>query len=190
MRNALLGTETYQHMPKLLSHSVASQHRRLPASTRHTGIRVSGGVAGRPGGFTLLELMIVVVILGVMTGVAAPRMHSLIERQQVDRAAQVVASDVRTAFTSAARGRVPVRVTIAAPGARYTITNRTTGDTIVQRNLGTGDLRVASVTATTGTLDVFPNGIAGTGVTLVVGDPKGYSRRVMVSRVGYVRVVQ
>jgi type II secretion system protein H len=176
-------------MSKLLSHSVASQHCRLPASTLPPGIRVTGRVADRPRGFTLLELMIVVTIIGIMTGVAAPRMHSMIEHQQVDRSAQVVASDVRTAFTSAARGRVPVRLTIAAPSPRYTITNRATGDTIVQRDLRTGDLRVAALTATVGTLDVFPNGIAGTGMTLVVGDPMGYSRRVTVSRVGYVRVL-
>ena len=161
-------------------------HHATRASDRSTGInpQCSNGFHG----FTLIEMMLVVVLIGIGTMVAVPRVRTMIIRQQVDRTSQIVASDLRSAFTSAGRGRVPVRVAFTPSTTKYAITNRVTGDTIVRRNLGTGDLNVTGVTGSAATLDIFPNGVA-SGVDTITIAGSGYSRIVTVSRVGFVRLV-
>lgn len=133
-------------------------------------------------------MMLVVSLIGIGTTVALPRVRTLVMRQQVDRTTQIVASDIRSAFTSAARGRVPVRVIFSPSTTLYAVTNRITGDTIVRRNFGSGDLRVMGLAGSTATLDVFPNGVA-TGVDTITVSGTGYSRTISISRIGFVRVL-
>jgi len=158
-------------------------HLGAPATT------AVGASACRRRGFTLIEAVIVVAILGIMAAVASPRMSGMTERQRVDRASLIVASDIRAAFSSAARGRVPVRVDFVFTNRRYAITNRVTGDTIIQRDLSVGDMRVSGMTGPSATFDVFPSGVATVADTIMVGGATQYHRRVAVSRVGAVRVL-
>jgi len=134
-------------------------------------------------------MVIVLTILAITTAMAAPRVSVLMRQQKVDRTTQIVASDIRAAFTSAARGRVPVRVNFTFASRRYAITNRVTGDTIIQRNLSVGDLNVSQLAGSVATLDVFPSGIATSSDTILIGDATTYRRRVAVTRVGAVRVL-
>lgn len=140
-------------------------------------------------GFTLLEMMIVMVLIAIGTVVALPRVRAMIVRQQVDRTSQVIASDIRSAFTSAARGRIPVRLTVTPSTKAYSVVNRVTGDTILRRAFSTGDLGVAGVTGSVLTIDVFPNGVAAGADTVTITGAGGYTRTISVSRVGFVRVV-
>lgn len=140
-------------------------------------------------GFTLIEVLIAVAIIGIMAAVAAPHIGSMTEQQRVNRTALMVASDIRAAFTSAARGRVPVHVAFTFANRSYTITNRVTGDTIIQRDLSTGDLNVTGLSGSNATLDVFPSGIASSTDTITIGSATQYHKRVAVSRVGAVRVI-
>lgn len=154
--------------------------------------RILGRRSERPTGaypgFTLIEMVMVVSLIAILTATALPRIRVMTTRQQVDRATQMVASDIRLAFSSAARGRVPVRVTIPTNTTLYAVVNRSTGDTIARRDLGSGDLRVQDITGSMVTVEVFPNGV-GTGADTVTVQSGGYSRRIAVSRVGYVRVM-
>lgn len=177
-------------MPKLLSYFSAHGCPLPAARAPSTDATASDRVIRHRSGFTLIEVAIAVTILAIMAAVGAPRMHALIQHQQVDRASQVVASDIRSAFTSAARGRVPVHIAFLASSRRYTITNRVTGDTITRRDFSTGDLTVAGLTGAVTSFDVFPSGIATTTDTIVIGDPTRYYRRVSMSRIGFVRVLQ
>jgi len=140
-------------------------------------------------GFTMFELVLALTIIAITTAMAAPRVNVMVRRQKVDRASQVVASDIRAAFTSAARGRVPVRIDFVFASRRYAITNRVTGDTIIQRDLSTGDLGVGSLDGSNASLQVFPSGIATSPDTIRLGDAAAYVRRVAISRAGAVRVL-
>lgn len=139
-------------------------------------------------GFTMLEVMIALTLIGIMAAVGLPRMHSILARQQVDRTAQMTAADMRAAFTAAARGRIPVRITVPANGAGYFITNVATGDTIIKKNFSSGDITVKGISGSMVTVDVFPNGMAVAPDTVTVSTT-GYSRKLSISRVGFVRVL-
>jgi prepilin-type N-terminal cleavage/methylation domain-containing protein len=144
----------------------------------------------RRGGFTLLEMIVVLTLIAIAAAMGLPKINTIVQRQHVDRAAMIVASDIRSAFTSAARGRVPVRVDIPANATKYVITNTVTGDTIVRRNFTTGDLSVAGLAGSSVSLVVFPNGVATAADTVTVNGIMGYRRKLLVTRVGFVRMLQ
>jgi len=174
-------------MPKLLT----STDRRLRRPPSESGPRaiVGSNPARHRRGFTMIEMVIALAIIAITTAMAAPHVNVLLRRQKVDRATQIVASDIRAAFTSAARGRVPVRVDFIFASRRYAIINRVTGDTIIQRDLTTGDLDVSGLAGSNASLEVFPSGIATSSDTIRIGDAATYVRRVAISRIGAVRVL-
>lgn len=168
--------------------STDERHMRLNPSVPRLIAPDRIPVSGRRG-FTMIEMILALAIIAITTAIAAPRVNVMLSRQKVDRATQIVASDIRAAFTSAARGRVPVRVDFAFTNRRYTITNRLTGDTIIQRDLSNGDLGVGGLEGNTASLQVFPSGISSNSDTIRINDGASYTRRVSVTRAGAVRVL-
>ena len=79
-------------------------------------------------GFTLLELMIIVAILGILTALAAPSFTSLLERRKIIAAAEAIQSDLRWARGEAIKRNTDVTVSFT-PGAggvwKYVITPAT-----------------------------------------------------------------
>ncbi len=61
-------------------------------------------------GFTLLELLLVLVLIGILSGVAASRLNGLRTSTAVDQAARQVADQVRRAQGLALQQRQPVRL--------------------------------------------------------------------------------
>ena len=76
-------------------------------------------------GFTLLELMIIVAILGILIALAAPSFTSLLERRKIIAAAEAIQSDLRWARSEAIKRNTDVTVSFT-PGAggiwKYVIT--------------------------------------------------------------------
>lgn len=77
-----------------------------------------GAVREREAGFTIIETMVVVAILGVLAALAAPSFHSLIERWRVRQTADQLASSLTLARSEAIRrggGVVLHRIAPTAP---------------------------------------------------------------------------
>lgn len=70
----------------------------------------------RRDAFTLIELVTVMMILGILSGVAAPRYLDALSERRVDCAARRVAADLRFAQAEALRTSQPVEI-VFAPGS-------------------------------------------------------------------------
>lgn len=146
-------------------------------------------VRGRRRGFSLTEVVLVVSMLGVVTALALPTVSRSLTSIRADRAAAIVAADVKLAFSLAARQNRPVRLNVNSAQRTYTIRDRVSGTVLHRRIFGAGaaDLMVSSIAASANPVDVFPNGLASEGVTytLRVGE---HQRAVIMTRTGHVRV--
>lgn len=146
------------------------------------------GLAGRTPGFSMLEMLIVMIIIAVLVGIAIPRMGRIIRHERVNRAAQVLVQDLQNGFAMAGRQRAPVRLTFTTGTKTYVFTDRASGTVLQTRVMSTGsDYSLTSMSTNVTTVDILPNGIGSAAftVTLANGD---YSRTVSASTAGFVRM--
>jgi len=146
-------------------------------------------VQGRRGnrGYTMIELLVVMLIVSVVAGITYVRMQPSLERARVRGAASVLAGDLQYAQVMAARLRRPMVISMNTTALTYQIADRA-GAVYRMRDLSTaGEYALGELQATPATLEVFPNAIAAQGATYTVG-ANGYRRRVTFSRAGQIRV--
>ncbi|HKV70135.1 MAG TPA: type II secretion system protein [Gemmatimonadales bacterium] len=146
---------------------------------------------GRPQvhGFTMIELMIVIILLGVLTAVSFPTVSRVTTHSRVNQAAMVVAQGLMTTVSNASRERKPMRIARGADLRSITVTDRVSGTLLSTRKLGAGgDAYVLdSVSFSVTPVDVFPSGFTSSALTVTLW-ANGYSRKVTMSRAGWVRV--
>ena len=75
--------------------------------TRPTSLRLRARA-----GFSMIELIVVLVIVGIIFGISAGRIHDLIIQERVARAATAVQNDLEAAFAIATRNRRPIRIVV------------------------------------------------------------------------------
>jgi prepilin-type N-terminal cleavage/methylation domain-containing protein len=140
-------------------------------------------------GFTLVEALLAIVVLGILAGALAPVVSRQISHSRVNNAAQTLAADLEHALSLAGRQRAPVRVTVDPAQRLVVITDRATGTVITRRPYGAAsEFKVESLTASPASLDLLPQGMATSAATLTVGIGS-YSRQVTLTRAGLIRVV-
>jgi len=141
------------------------------------------------GGFSLFELLIVVVILGVLATIMGPATSRIVRHNRVNRAATVIASDLQNAFAVAARQREPVRIQADAATRSYQFIDRKTGTVLRIRTFygDTSEYRLTSLVFDPTTIDVFPSGISSAPVRIDLANGD-YSRQITASTAGFVRV--
>ena len=145
-------------------------------------------LAGRTSGFSMLEMLIVLIIIAILVGIGIPQISRLIRHERVNRAAQVLVQDLQNGFAMAGRQRAPVRLTFTPTTKTYIFTDRSSGTVLQTRVMSTGsEYSLTALTPSVTTVDILPNGIGSAAFTvdLVNGD---YQRRVWASTAGFIRM--
>lgn len=87
---------------------------------------ISARSAIRSGGFTLLELLLVIFVGTVLMAVAIPTMRSVMNNMRVNSMVSAISGAVAKTRYQAIMGSQPYTLTITAPANTYVVTNVTT----------------------------------------------------------------
>ena len=140
----------------------------------------------RRDGFSLIELMLVVVVAGILLSIGGVSIGQQVRRDRAMRSASVVQGLLLEASTIAVRRREPVNIVLS--GTTLQITARSGGAVIKQRNFGPGfDLRATLALNPSAGVTVFPNGRANASLTVTVSGT-GISHTVTRTATGVVRL--
>jgi prepilin-type N-terminal cleavage/methylation domain-containing protein len=146
-------------------------------------------------GFSLMEMLIVVILIGIVMSVAGVRVSSMMTQQRVIRAAGTIQTQLETAYAMAGRNREPMKIAVTTTSSAMTlkVTNRdgskTFGTPIDFKVLG---LPTGSVTSSSSGITVFPNGFASDTLSIKISVTRSstlYRRIVRMSRAGLVKVI-
>ena len=141
-------------------------------------------------GFSMMEMLVVIVILGVLSAMVGPAMSRVVRHNRVNRSATLIAADLQNAFAVAARQREPVRIQADAATRSYQFVDRRTGAVLRIRTFygDTSEYRLTRLTFTPSTIDVFPSGVSS--AALVVDLANGYyTRQVTASTACFIRTL-
>ncbi len=142
----------------------------------------------RAGGFTLLELLIALVILGILAAVAMPSFSRSINMNKLNRAAAVLSTDFRLALSLAARQRQPVQIAFNSSTKTYTFSDRASGSVLHERTLGTeSEYKLTALSCSVASIDVLPTGTTSGPLTVKLASQSG-TRTVTMSSAGQIRV--
>ena len=154
----------------------------------YTALRLSKTLRKRRG-FSLVEWMTVIVILGTMFAIALPKLSNSIRQRRVIAAGNALNADIPIAFSLAARQRKPVVLSYDAASGEVRVTDRAQPDSIYYRRaLGsTSEFMLESVTMTPASVQLLPSGVSSSAFTIRVANGN-YARLLTVARTGFSRV--
>jgi prepilin-type N-terminal cleavage/methylation domain-containing protein len=141
----------------------------------------------RRGGFTAIEMLIVMVIIGLMAASVMPRISRIVAEERIRKLQAAIATDFELAFALANRERKPVTITYNSTAKTLDITDRGTNTVLKSRYLGQNQtFSTTAVTfSPTGGITIFPAGLATAAVTVTVSTGN-FTRPISVTRAGQV----
>lgn len=125
----------------------------------------------RRGGYTLAELLIVIVIAGIIASIAVPRLSTMIRHLSARSAVSTVVSDLTLARTQAVREGRTVSLTVTGTGTyQVTVDQGADPDRVLKTVDVSGTQKNVSLTPNPTTISFDPRGMLrpGSGDQLVV----------------------
>jgi prepilin-type N-terminal cleavage/methylation domain-containing protein len=141
-------------------------------------------------GFSMLELLVVLVITGVVTGLSMSRFSAYLAHERIAKAAIGIADDLRMAFAIPGRIRRPVRIWCDTTKMQMTVTDRAQSTTYRKTAFGSRyNLKSTNVAyyPSSSWVEIFPNGFASDTMVITLSS-SGYTERIKVSKGGMVQV--
>lgn len=140
-------------------------------------------------GFTILELLIVVSMIGILAAMSMSRSSRIMTGWRVNRAAQAMSEELQQAFAIVGRNRKPMIISFDTANMIMYIRDR--GDTVYrQRAFGVNTeykIRGMDMDLTTLRLEVYPPGLAADSLSIVIART-GTQRRIRMLRGGLVQI--
>ena len=142
----------------------------------------------RKSGFTILELIVVLVVSSILVSFAVLRLAPTLERSRVQRSATMIATDLQWAQMIAARQRRPVVFIVSEPLKGYMIRDAASSTVFRESYLGNDtEMHLDELDATPTTLEIFPNGVVRSAGSYMVRVNTS-QRYVRITRAGQVRI--
>jgi prepilin-type N-terminal cleavage/methylation domain-containing protein len=144
----------------------------------------------RRHGFTMLELLLVITMIGIISMMTFGRVGSMMTQWRVNKAAQAYGEELQAAFAIVGRDRRPVRIELKKDSMQVRITNRAGTVNYRKRDIGKWSaykLDSANVQASTLILEVYPPGLAADSLQIEITRDGKY-RRIRMLRGGLVQV--
>lgn len=139
-------------------------------------------------GYTVIELLIVMIIISIVAAIVYIRVAPTLERARVRGAANLLATDLQYAQVLAARFGEPMVVAVNAGTKEYSIAERDGDSTYRLRRFGTDtEYALSEFTASPTTVEMFPNALAGQTATYTLGIA-GNRRQVTLTLAGQIRI--
>jgi prepilin-type N-terminal cleavage/methylation domain-containing protein len=140
-------------------------------------------------GFSIMELLIVMLIMGIMAQLSMGRVHDLMNQQRVVHAATAIQNDLEAAFQIAARNRMPVQIKWDASTQQFIIGDRSGSMFYRKTNLGLQayGFQNGAVTVSQTPLQVFPNGLAADELLITINS-NNVIKKIKMSRAGLVQI--
>ena len=138
----------------------------------------------------MLELLVVLVITGVVTGLSMSRFSAYLAHERIAKAAIGIADDLRMAFAIPGRIRRPVRIWCDTTRMQMTVTDRAQSTTYRKTAFGSRyNLKSTNVAyyPASSWVEIFPNGFASDTMVITLSS-SGYTERIKVSKGGMVQV--
>jgi prepilin-type N-terminal cleavage/methylation domain-containing protein len=172
-------------------------NRSMQMDSRFTLQRSRGDIPLRPAlvvagarGFTLIEALLVIVIVGFVSTFALPKMAAIMTEQRLNRAAWALGNQVQVAFGLAMRNRKPIQITFDTSQAQLTIADRA-GTVFTRTGLEAFNLNRSNVALSRSMVEVYPEGLAQDSLLITLSANSAGStatRRVRMTRGGLVQI--
>jgi prepilin-type N-terminal cleavage/methylation domain-containing protein len=143
----------------------------------------------RRRGFSMIELMIVISMIGLISVMAFGRTASMITGWRVARAAQAFGEELQSAFALVGRNRKPVTISFNTTTMEMQLVDRA-GVIYRRRSFGKASayqLEAGNIAASSFTVEVFPPGLAADSLSFTI-TRQGSFRRVRMLRGGLVQI--